>query len=211
MNYPKTIYLLTVLAAGGLLFSACSNLKPVADTSRFFALAPLSLATRDASVPEKGLVVGVGRVAIPDYLQSKRIVLHKGNSEMDYSETLYWAERLDKGIQRVLVANLSLLLDSNNLILSAWRRSEVQAEVYVSVERFETDEQGSMVLEARWRITGPGGEKTLLSTVSKIVKRGPSFATDPDGAVSTLSEAVVELSREISSALRTQAFFQGHL
>jgi uncharacterized lipoprotein YmbA len=88
--------LLIVLALG---LSGCLNLKPVADTSRYFALMPLSAAPSASSA---GPALGIGGVEIPDYLQSKRIALRKGSNEIEYSESLKRAERLDKGIQRVL-------------------------------------------------------------------------------------------------------------
>jgi uncharacterized lipoprotein YmbA len=185
-----------------LIVSGCVDLKPVTDATRYFVLTPLAGSKPTTAAPSGLRAVGIGRVEIPDYLQSKRIALRKRPSEIQYLESLQWAERLDKGIQRSLAANLGGLLGSTNVALSAWRRSDVQAEVHVSVLRFESDAQGQAVLDARWRITNPGSEITWRTGVSSIIRPGPGLGENPDGAVATLSEAVGDLSREIAEALR---------
>lgn len=197
-----TISPLACLAAMSLMLCGCLNLKPVVDTSRSFVLTPLPATTPALFTSLDSPVVGIGRVDIPEYLQSKRIAVRKGSNEVQYSETLQWAERLDKGIQRALGANIGLLLGSTNVVLSAWRRSDVQAEIYVLVQRFETDERGQAVLEARWRVMNPGAEIALRAGLSRITQAGPPFADNPDGAAAALSDTVANLSREITEALR---------
>lgn len=194
-NHALVAALLIALAPA---FSGCLNLKPVADTGRYFLLTPLSgapsaLCARPA--------VGIGRVEIPDYLRSKGIALRKSTNEIQYSDTLRWAEPLDKGIQRVIGANLSSLLGATNVSLSLWRRSDVQVEVYVAVLRLESDEHGQAVLEARWRVTRPGADIVLRAETSRITRQGPSFAENPDGATATLSQAIADLSHEIAEAV----------
>lgn len=191
-----------LLIAMALTLSGCLNLKPTLDESRFFVLTPLAVATPAPSALSERIAVGIGRVDIPEYLQPKRIAVRKGSSEVEYFETLQWAERLDKGFQRVMGANLRSLLPSANMFLSAWRRSDVQVELHVSVQRFESDTQGQSVLEVRWRITNPGAEVTWRTGLSRITKQGPPFATDPDGAVASLNEALGDLSRELAMILR---------
>lgn len=191
-------FIAALISALAVTSSGCLNLKPAADTSRYFVLtSPSDTPVASSAGPS----VGLGRVEIPDYLQPKRIAIRKGNNEIQYSDTLQWAERLDRGIQRTLRANLASLLGSTNLAMSAWRRSDVQAEVYVSVLRFEADEHGQVILEARWRVMSSGGEKGLHLGTSKITRRGPSFAENPDGATAALSQAITDLSREIAVAV----------
>jgi uncharacterized lipoprotein YmbA len=200
VNIGKPITWCSIFALG--LVSGCLNFKPAIDTTRFYVLMPLVAPTPGGAACDQALAVGISRIDLPEYLQQKRIVFRKGQSQIQYCESSHWAERLDKGIQRVLGANIASLLGSTNVVLSAWRRSEVQAEVYVSVQRFESDEQGWVVLEAQWRITNPGAEETGRSDFSKIIKQGPAPGTDPGGAVAALSNALADLSREIGGNLR---------
>ncbi len=190
-----------LLLAGSLLFFGCSSVRPVVDRTRFYVLTSLPSQPDSITPAGKSLAIGVGRVEVPDYLLPKQIALRRGNGEIHYSETLQWAERLDKGIQRVLGANLASLPGSANQVLTTWRRQDVSAEVYVSVQRCETGEGGEVVLETRWRVASPGAETTWRTGLAQITKKGPALASNPDGAVATLSEALADLSRQIAAAL----------
>jgi uncharacterized lipoprotein YmbA len=202
MKTAKAILWFAFLIASGLVFSGCVKLQPVADKTRFYVLSPLQATASSTPATGEYLAIGIGRIDIPDYLQRKQIAVRKASNEIQYSETFHWAERLDKGIQRVLGANFAELLGSTNVVLSAGGPNSVQAEVYVSVQRFESNDQGRVVLEARWRIANLGAGGTCGSGFSTITKQGPSPATDPDGTVASMGEALGDLSREIAAALR---------
>jgi len=113
-----------------------------------------------------------------------------------------WAERLDTGFQRVLAANLSVLLPTDRIRLSAWNREDVSAEVQVTLEQFDVDSNGRGVLVAWWRILSPGGEKTLKAGESRLSRQGPSPGTSPSGAIATLSDLMADLSRQLAQALK---------
>jgi uncharacterized lipoprotein YmbA len=182
-----------------LPLSGCLNVKPVVDSTRFFVLSSAAGPTVD--VPKANFSVGLARIEIPDYLQSRRMAVRQSHSEIQYSENLQWGERLDKGIQRALGASLASVIGPGNAVLSVWRRGDVRAEIYVSVQRFECDAQGQATLEASWRITSPGAERLLHDGRSKITRPGPPLATDPDGAVAALSKALGDLARELATVL----------
>ena len=203
VNISKTLLRYVPLALSGLALTGCLNLKPVTDRTRFYVLSAVPAATPGTVGSNGGLAVGISRVDIPAYLLDSRIALRQGATEIKYSEYHRWAERLDKGLQRVLGANLSSLLSSDRVALSAWQRGEVGAEVYLSVQRFECDERGRVVLEARWRIATPGGEETLRAGHSFITRQGPVPLTDPEGAVGALSQALADLSQEIAPAVKS--------
>jgi uncharacterized protein len=207
---PGTRAASALVLGAALMFSGCLNLKPVVDQNRTFVLTPLPGVTASTPAAKAGFAVGMGRVEIPDYLQPRRIALRQSDSEVEYFDTLLWAERLDKGLQRVLAANLNSLLGCSNAVWSGWRRRDVEAEVYVSVHRFETNPQGDVRLEASWRVTSPGAEKIWRSGRSGIAKRGPSFNANPEGAVAALSESLAELSGEIASAVRDELSSRSH-
>ena len=108
-------------------------------------------------------------------------------------------------MQRVIAGNLEALLPSDGVFLSTWRREEVGAEVYVSIRRFDTDEDGRFVLDAHWHITSPGGEKTWRADHLLVDRKGPSFRADPQGAVGVLSMALAEVSARIAADLRASS------
>jgi uncharacterized lipoprotein YmbA len=182
-------------------------LKPAASSARHFVLTPIAAP----ATPPSGhsLSVGVAQVKIPTYLFDSSLAVRNGNNEISYESSLLWAERLDNGIQRVLASNLSALLPSDSVRISAWTRQDVAAELYVSVTQFDLDDKGQGVLAARWRIAAPGGDKILKTGTSQFTRKGPAPDTDPSGAVGTLSELVGDLSRALAQAIKEVAATNG--
>jgi uncharacterized lipoprotein YmbA len=160
-------------------------------------LTALPAVEPGASRPD-GPVVGVGQVKLPAYLFNSSLAIRKGTNEIDYSTSVFWAEHLDSGIQRVFAANLATLLHTDQIRLSAWKSEDVSAELYVAIEQFDVEVDGKTVLIARWRILAPGGEKTLKAGASRFERHGPPPDNDPSGAVGTLSGLLAEFSRELA-------------
>jgi uncharacterized lipoprotein YmbA len=192
----------TIASLAGFALAGCLNLRQVNDPVRFYVLTSTASPVRETAVAKAELAVGLARVDIPAYLLEQRMASRRGAAEIQYADNYQWAERLDKGIQRVLASNLSALLPTGRIMLSAWQRREVDAEVYLSVQRFESDPRGQAVLDARWRIASTGGGETLRTGHSHIMKTGPALSADPEGTAATLSQALADLSQEIASALQ---------
>ena len=148
------------------------------------------------------LAVGLGQVKIPAYLFNSSFAVRKGANEIDYLPSAFWAERLDTGFQRVLGANLANLLSTDHVLLSAWQKDAVAAELYVTLEQFDVDTGGRALLIARWRLLSPGGDKTLKAGSSRLSRHGPAPDANLPGAAATLSELVAELSRQLAQAIR---------
>jgi uncharacterized lipoprotein YmbA len=185
-----------------VLLAGCSFLKPVKPTARHFILTPVPAAESTAPVPAThALAVGVGQVNLPAYLFNTALVVRKGTNEVEYIPAAFWAERLDKGFQRVLAADLGILLPADRVHLSSWQREDVAVEVYVAVEQFDVDSSGRGVLVSQWRILSPGGEKVLKSGRSRLSRQGPPPEAGTAGAIATLSELVADLSRQLAQAL----------
>jgi uncharacterized lipoprotein YmbA len=184
------------------VLTGCKSFRPVEDQAHYYVLS--SAATAPTTViSNQNLTIGVAPVQTPAYLQNTRIVICRGTNEIRYSEYCEWAEHLDKGIQRVVASDISSLLPSARVITSAWQSSDVKAEVDLSIQRFELDEHGEVILDCEWRIITTGAPGTSRFNHSVIHKKGPQLASDPRGAVSTLSEALADLSKEIAAAVRT--------
>jgi uncharacterized lipoprotein YmbA len=186
----------------GLILAGCGFLKPARPISRYFVLTPLPAA---APAPADAPGLGVGQVKLAAYLQNTSLAIRKGTNEVDYSQMFLWAERLDTSFQRVLAADLAVLVPTGKVRLSAWRSEDVAAEVYVSVERFDVDVAGQGTLIAWWRIVSPGGQKTLKSGETRLTLAGPAPEADPAGAIATLSELLANLSRQLAPMLKEAA------
>jgi uncharacterized protein len=180
--------------------TGCQSWRPVADLTRYYVLAASAKAPSETQA-NRDLTIGIAPVEIPAYLQSSRIVARRNANEIHYSDYREWGEHLDKGIQRVLAGDLAALLPGVRAVTSAWQSNDVKAEIYVSIQRFELEESGEVTLDCQWRIVSPGGTRVLRSNHFVTSKRGPPLSKDPTGAVNTLSDALVDLSKEIAAAL----------
>jgi uncharacterized lipoprotein YmbA len=197
---PAALLAVMALSAG---VSGCSLLKPVKSSARHYVLSPVP-AIGAATVAPGSIAVGVGKVKIPAYLFDTSLAVRKGTNEIEYLPSDFWAERLDSGFQRVLAANLAILLPTDRISLSAWQRSEVMAEVYVTLEQFDVDASGRGVLVARWRILSPGGDNVLKAGSSRLSRQGPPPGPGVSGSIGTLSELVADFAGQLASSLRRQ-------
>jgi len=195
------IRLLLALAVSVSLTGCFGFLKPAKPTARHFVLSALPAA--EPAVPASGAVaVGVGPVTLAAYLFNTSLAVRQGTNEIDYLPSTLWAERLDTGLQRVLAANLAVLVPTDQIRLSAWQNADVAAEVYVAVERFDVDARGQGTIVAWWRILSPGGEKTLKAGECRLTRQGPAPDANPSGAVTTLSDLAADMSRQVAQALK---------
>jgi uncharacterized lipoprotein YmbA len=149
--------------------------------------------------------VGVAQVKVAGYLFNYSLAVREGTNEIRYSQSVRWAEHLDTAIQRVLAANLANLLHTDRIRLSAWRSDDVNLEVYVVIEQLDVNTKGEGVLVAWWRILSPGGEKTLKSGETRLVRQGPKPEGEPSGAIATLSGLVGEFSGQLAQAISETA------
>jgi uncharacterized lipoprotein YmbA len=144
-------------------------------------------------------------LGMPDYLLGTSLAVRQSATEIRYLETALWAERIDKGFERVLAGDLSGMIPTDQIRLGAWRADDVTVEVYVSVEQFDVDQAGKGNLVAWWRITSPGGAKVLKSGEARLTKAGKAPASDSQNIVTTLSELTADFSRTLAEAVREVA------
>lgn len=196
----KSAALLAVISLSAGV-SGCSFLKPAKSSARHFVLSPLP-AINSATVAPGSIAVGLGQIKIPAYLFNSSLAVRMGTNEIEYLPSTFWAERLDSGFQRVLAANLAILLPTDRISLSAWQRDEVMAEVYVTLGQFDVDATGRGVLVARWRILSPGGDKVLNAGSSRLSRQGPPPDPGVSGSIRTLSDLVADFAVQLAPVLK---------
>jgi uncharacterized lipoprotein YmbA len=164
--------------------------------------APL---TRTA--PAQSMVVGVGPVTIPPFLDRPQIVTKPTPDTLDFAEFDRWAEPLDKNLARVVADDLSKRLPNAQTCVFPWRRSiPVKYQVTLDILHLEKIEGDKILLEANWKILGKKGKKLLVMKRSRVmtVEAGAGFS----GIASAESRAVATLSREIANELESLALAQ---
>ena len=129
--------------------AACAPTRP----TNFYTLSTVAEPGAVASRSAKGLVVGLGPVALPQYLDRPDIVTREGENQMRLAEFHQWAQPLDSLLNRILAEDLFALLGAEDVIPLPQRREvPLDRVVEVDVNRFEADQAGTVVLDARWRV-----------------------------------------------------------
>ena len=176
-------------------------------SSKFYKLNPLQNSTsitRDAS-PEQNLIIAIGPVRIPDYLDRPQIVTRAGKNELKLSEFHRWAGSLESDVTRVLVEDISGLLSADRFSVVYWplyaeSQSPPSYRVEVLVDRFEGTLGDSVLLKAQWEVFSH--DRSLLLKRESLVREqihGSSY----DALVATMSSTLERLSQDIASGIRS--------
>ena len=182
--------------------AGCSFLEVKPDPSRFFALTslPRTGQTAQDAAETNQLVLGIGPIKFPGYLDRQQMVTRISQNRFAVAENDRWAEPLEENFSRVLSQNLSILLQTDRIVSYPWVRSQQPTyQVQVEVLRFERNEEQTVELWARW---------TILDDARKTIGFKEFYLTKPvrdkstEASVAALSEAVADLSRDIASAIR---------
>jgi hypothetical protein len=145
----------------------------------------------DGSSPHN-VVIAIGPVHVPDYLDRPQIVTRSGKNELKLSEFDRWAGSLEADISRVLVENISGFSPADSLSVVRWTpyaesRVPASLRVQVIVDRFEGTLGHSVQLKAQWTIFGSDGG---------LLRRKESQLTEKV-AVSSYNALVAAMSRAL--------------
>ena len=178
-----------------LLVSSCSLLSgaPGAGPNRYYVLTEGAELREIARLPK--LSLGVGPIELPDYLDRFSIATRSEANRVTYAENDRWAESLGGNVQRVLAADLSVLLYTERISLFPWyRTSAPDRRVSISIQRFEVDPGGKVRLWARWILRDEDGKRL----VSGEFDERREVATGPDAVARVMSDLVGDLARSLA-------------
>ncbi len=191
-----------VLMLSTLWLGACGSTPP----SHFYLLTPVATVidagdnrTADNS---RNVGIGIGPLRFPDYLSRTAIVRYESDGRVAIAETQRWAEPLEHNFSRVLVENLSRLLQSDQVLRypwAAWRKPEYQ--LVMDVMRFEANSNGEVELIVQWALLEGESKKPLLEKYSRFVQPA---GEDFDSIVRAHSQALAVFSQEVATVIRQQ-------
>jgi uncharacterized lipoprotein YmbA len=186
-----------------LYVPGCMNLSPMPDPSRFFALMPLPEAEQwrvRGTEKINGLLLGIGPIRFPAYLDREQIVTRAAQNRLDISENDRWAEPLEENFTRVLSRNLGTLLGGIRIIRYPWQTSQrPTCQIEMEVLRFEPNARQEVELLAGWTLIDVSNKTALVSKESRIARR--TAAKSMEASVAALSETLGDLSREIADTI----------
>lgn len=179
-----------------LLLSACALTRPVRDTAARHLL--------DATVPARATTasqpaLAVAKPALPTYLDRPQLVARGTADDLRVLDEQLWSEPLDAGIARVLAANLARLTGSAAILpASGFVALEYDRLVELRIERCEPGPDGSLVLEASWKLQPVTGPDIPFRSFRAVVPTGAATAA---AQVAATNEAMARLARAIAAKL----------
>ncbi len=186
---------ITLCILVSLLLVACGSSPPV----RYF-----SLSTMDTAYQQDGddaVVLGLGPLRMPDYLNRSQIVTRGAGAEMQVDEFSRWAEPMDEAFHRVVSTDVDNLLDGVIVIAFPWEsimRNDLGYRLLGDVIRFDADRSGRVILELQWGISDLDSGMAVPAHRSRYETRAAS-SDDPAAVVSAMNEALAMFSRDIAS------------
>jgi uncharacterized lipoprotein YmbA len=198
-NVPCFWFSSLLLGILPLLISGCAGSKP----SRFYTLNAIE-TTQDVKnrvVVEEQIVIGLGPVEIPAYLDRPQIVTINNSNELHISEFDRWAGPLREDVGRVLLENLSVLLSDEPVsVISERLGVPLHYRLAVNVTRFDVGTGGDVELKAQWSLVEKDSQQMLVreSGIRELIG-GNGYGA----RVSAMSRAIGKLSREIADEIKT--------
>lgn len=170
--------------------------------SSFYILSPLPEAkSRQGTLLEGGISLGIGPLALPDYLDRPQMVSGVGAQRIEVDEFQRWGGSLRDDIANTLGENLAYLLGTSRVVvLSSEFKLPVRYRLAVNILRFEADNEGQASLKVRWALLDSNAEVALAVRESDY--RRSFDRVDQDAKVSALSATLADFSREVADTIR---------
>lgn len=163
--------------------------------SRFFTLVPQPTAPSAGRSPA---TVAVKPVELAKYLDRPQIVRRSDAYELQIADLERWGEEMRDMVTRVLIENLTLRLPASQVVGTSGSLT-IRADVTVEVDitRFDADQSGKVLLDARSAVQREGRRPSVWSDRITVQPASPSI-TD---LVAAMSDALGQLSDHIAQVL----------
>jgi hypothetical protein len=187
-----------VLAAVAVLGTAACIGGRASPATQHYVLSPvIEVASGGTASPAGPLVVGVGPVTLPAYLDRPQMVIRAAPDLIEVREFEQWGEPLRDGVTRVVAVNLARLLPGSRVVAFPWRSTEaIGCQVILDIGQMDGPAGGSVALDARWRVLDRSGSE-VAARVSRL--------SEPAGTGTTaaaMSRALGVLSHDIARELK---------
>lgn len=148
-----------------------------------------------------GVGVGVGPIALAEYLDRTNLVISETPNQLSIAEDHRWAGGLSASIGRVMAANLGRQLKTGNIQTYPWLRDdELRYQVTLDVRQFHSDSEGFAVIEVGWRLYQLP-ERTLKISRT-FVDREPLSSDGYTPMVAAQSRLLERLAVTIAASIR---------
>ncbi len=182
-----------------LLVSGCATTSRPVD---FYTLSPAAVSGAPESLPAncRDVVIGIGPVLWPHYLDRPQIVTRLSPNRISFDEFHRWAGPLEEDFERVLIDDLSKLLQTDYVIKSPGKLFyKPRYQVQIHIDQFDGQPGDAVTLKAAWSVVDPnsGKEAALRESTLRVPTTGEGY----EAMVVAASAAVAELSHQIATEL----------
>ena len=187
-----------------VMLCGCASSPP----SQFYILNSLNNTEpkrQDNSVTPS-VIVAIGPIEIPDYLEKPEIVTRLSHNELKVNEFHRWAGNFESMLSRTITENLSLLLPANRFSVIRWlpgmqTNLPITYRIMVDVIRFDIIPNEAALFESNWILYDKDKEPILIRRSDISV---PFTGIDYNDMVAAMSKAVADFSREITLVIKLQ-------
>ena len=181
------------------VLGACASSPPV----RYYSLDPID--TQFQEDPDDAIMLGLGPIRMPDYLNRSQIVWRGESSAVMVDEFSHWSEPLATSMLRVVSADVDNLIQGVVVVVFPYEpfvRDQVDYRLIGDVHRFETDPSGRVTLEVQWGIADRDGG-TLVPVRRNRYQTQAGTPGDLDSVVAAMNDAVAQFSRDIVQRMQS--------
>ncbi len=182
-----------LLALSLALLAGCGS----SPSNNYYVLSAHEVPAPSGAAPS----LGVGPISIPEYLGRQNMVYNRVENTLQVANLDIWAEPLGDGIQRVLVLNLTGLLNTQDVRLFPWRL-ERAPEFGVEVNLLQLDaNENEALLTADWLVYRPANADSVNRRISRLQVPLPAGDAEPEQVAAAYSTLLFQLSELIAAAI----------
>ena len=184
-----------------LLLAACGSTP-----TQVFDLSPGVPGAPAAAVPSReGLLIWVDKPSVAGYFDRTQMVTRGAGSRISIHEFEVWSDPPADLIQRAVVDDLAHRFGADRVMATPVAHYATPGwQVALDVIRFDVDEAGEAVLDARWTLLA-GSSDRLAGSRRERIEVPSGDAADPAKRVTALREAVAMLASRIGDAVAAAA------
>ena len=185
---------LGLIAVFVIILGGCVSV-PNSPNPRFYSLRAMD-SQEISKFDTKELVVAIGPVKIPEYLNRPQIATMNKDETLSFSEFNRWAEPLDFALERIINENLSNILDGAIIETFPWDLAvPVKYQVIASVIRLDNEFNEKLIFVVQWSIIDLEKKHAIFTKRSEFIQ--PINPQNSYGLAGALSESGALLSEEI--------------
>jgi len=184
------------------IFLLCGCVSvPNSPNPRFYMLKSIDnsqLLNKSDAV--SNVIIEVGPVRIPEYLDRPQIVTQDKNRMVNFAQFDRWGEPLDQGLGRVILEGLNMMLPGATIGIFPFNRAiPVNYQVIVDVIAIESDLNNDIVFLVQWSLINAKNNRMFFTRRYEL--RKPVEPHNYSGLVYTLSSECASLSSDIANAI----------